>query len=228
VKVNAGITSKGSITLDSMNLPDKKHYMEVLPVMERPAVLFKIDFFPKEKHSDNLWPYENLISTAEHYRGKGFEKVMFSINLHCGENIDKVCQALRFKLTKELPAPGVNSISKLVIKSGDSPVGAEVSAIYSRARKLHESGNYKEALPLYLKVVQKNDNPYRYDAYAPVESGFVIESAFYAAEIENETGNRDHAKRLYSLAAERIKYFEVKAEYIEIERKAQQYLREIK
>jgi hypothetical protein len=224
VRVKAGITAKGSIALNSMGLPFKKSYNEIIPILEKPAVSFDIELFPQEECSDRLWPYENLISAAETFRGKGFRKVMMSVNLFCGVKKDKADQTLRFKLTKEQPAPGVNSISKLMLKKGESPVDTKVSSIYAEARKHHESGNADGALRLYMQIVRSYDNPYRYDPYAPIESGYVIESAFYAAGIENAKGNKERAEKLYKFVADRISYFEVKAEFIEMEKEAIEYL----
>lgn len=224
VNVKAAISAKGSITLNSTDLPFKKNYMEILPVLDRPAVSFDIDYFLYEGCRDQMFPYGNIISAAGVFRDKGFDKVMFTVNLFCDEKRDKPGQKLKFKITKEIPLPGVNSLKRLTLKSGDSPVDAKVSAIYNEARQLHQSGDKKRALQLYMNVISVNDNPYRYDPYAPVESGFVIESAFYAAEIEKERGNKDRAKKLYSLAAERIRYMEVKGEFYEMEKEAVKYL----
>jgi hypothetical protein len=224
VKVKAAITAKGSITLNSTDLPFKKNYMEILPVIERPAVSFDIDYFLHEGCRDQVFPYGNIISAAGIFRDKGFGKVMFTVNLFCEDERDKPEKKLRFKLTKELPPPGVNSLKKLTLNSGESPIDTKVSAIYNEARQLHQSGDKNRALQLYMNVISVNDNPYRYDPYAPVESGFVIESAFYAAEIEKERGNKDRAGKLYSLLVERVKYIEVKGDFYEMEKEAVKYL----
>lgn len=228
VKVKARMTAKGSIALDSMNLPDIKNYREIVPMLEKSAVSFSIDLISGDECSGHLWPYENLISAAENFRGKGFRKVMISANLFCGAKKDKAEQTLRFKLRKDQPVPGVNSIKKLTLKKGESPVDAKAASIYAEARRLHESGNADGALQRYMQIVSMHDNPYRYDPYAPVESGYVIESAFYAAGIENAKGNKSRAKMLYKMVAERISYFEVKAEFIEMEKEAMLYLQKNK
>lgn len=228
VKVKTGITAKGSIALNSMDLPYKKSYNEIIPLLEKPAVSFDIDLFSQEECSDLLWPYETLISAAETFRGKGFRKVMMSVNFFCGVKKDKADQTLRFKLTKDQPVPGVNTISKLTLKKGESPIDAKASSIYAEARRLHESCSAEKALQLYMQIVRSYDNPYRYDPYAPIESGFVIESAFYAAGIENAKGNKVRAEKLYTLVVNRISYFEVKAEFIEMEKEALKYLENTK
>lgn len=224
IKVIGRITAKGSIALNSMDLPYKRNYNEIIPLLDKPAVSFDIDIFSQEECAERLWPFGNLISAAENFRGKGFRKVMLSVNLFCGDKKDKPSQTLRFKLTKHQPEPEVNAISKLMLKKGESPVDAKASSIYAEARRLHESGSADKALQLYMQIVNNYDNPYRYDPYAPIESGFVIESAFYAAGIENEKGNKVRAVKLYKLVADRISYFEVKAEYIELEKAALEYL----
>ncbi len=224
VKVKGRITAKGSITLDSMNLPYNKNYTEIINLLDRPAVSLDVDFIAQDECREQLFPYENLISAAGVFRDKGFGKVMFSVNLFCSEKKEKAYQKLKFKLTKDIPLPGVNSLKKLTVKIGDSPVDAKVSAIYNEARQLHQSGDKKRALQLYMNVISVNDNPYRYDPYAPVESGFVIESAFYAAGIENEKGNKERAKKFYSLVVERVRYIEVKGEFYNMEKEAVKYL----
>lgn len=224
IKVIGRITAKGSITLNSMDLPFTRNYNEIIPLLDKPAVSFDIDIFSQEECTERLRLYENLISAAENFRGKGFRKVMLSVNIFCGDKKDKADQTLRFKLTNGQPVPGVNAISKLMLKKGESPVDAKASSIYGEARKFHESGNADKALQLYMQIVRSYDNPYRYDPYAPIESGFFIESAFYAAGIENEKGNIARAEKLYKLVADRISYFEVKAEFIEMEKEAEKYL----
>ncbi len=224
IKVKAQITSKGSITLNSMDLPYKKNYIEAVPLIDRPAVSFKIDILSHKNCSDSIRPLDSLISAAENFRNRGFGKVMFSVNLFCGDKQDKAYEVLNFKLTRELPLPDQNSIKKLIIKNGGSVVDAKISEIYKDARKQHESGDEKGALPLYMTVVKLNDNPYRYDAYAPAESGYVIESAFYAAEIERKKGNRAGSRKLYSLVADRVRYIEVKGDFYEMEKEALKYL----
>lgn len=224
VKIKARITDKGSITLNSMDLPYKTDYNEIIPLLEKPAVSFNVDLFSQDECSDRIWPFENLISATETFRGKGFRKVMMSVNLFCGGKRDRAYQTLSFKLTKEQPAPGINTIKKLVHKKDEPPFSKEVSSIYAEARKLQESGNAEGALNLYMRIVRNYDNPYRYDPYAPSESGCVIESAFYAAGIERAMGNIQLSKKLYALVAGRIDYFEVKAEFIEMEKEAKKFL----
>jgi hypothetical protein len=224
VTVMARIWARGSIALDSMNLPHKKSYRDILPLLEKPAVSFDVNIHSKDPCAGDPWPYNDLISTADFFREKGFAKVMVSAKHFCSENKDKPYQTLRFKLTGEHHNPSLHSIRKLAIKNGESPVDRKLSSLFSDARKLHESGDVTGALSLYLTIIRIHDNPYRYDAYAPVESGFVIESAFHAAGIEKERGNRIQARKLYSLVAERTKYIEVKSDFYAMEKEAMQYL----
>jgi hypothetical protein len=223
-KIKARITSKRSITLDSMNLPYKKDYNEIIPDIKNPALMIDVDRYSPLVCSDVQWPYTDLITMAERFRKKGFEKVMLSVNLYCGESKEIPYQTLRFKLTKDLPLPGVDSVRSLLKNNGEPASDKKVAAIYDEARKLHQSGEAKAALPLYLSIIRTNDNPYRFDPYAPVESGYVIESAYNAAGIEKESGNSLMAERLYTLVVNRVKYFEAKGDYYTMEQEALAYL----
>lgn len=218
VNVKARITSKGSLALDSMSLPDIRDYNEVVTAMEKPAVSFDIDLFTADDCFDRELPYDYFINAAESFRARGFIKVVFSVNIYCDEKREKASRMLRFKLTKDLPVPAVNSLKKLAVSYDGPQVDVRIREMYSEAEKLRLSGNDVRALNLYMMVVKMNDNPYRYDPYAPAESGLVIESAFYAAEIERKKGNFERARKLYTLVAERLRYIDIKPEYLEMEK----------
>lgn len=85
-----------------------------------------------------------------------------------------------------------------------------------------------KALALNMKILHMTDYPYRYDPYAPVESGFFIESAFFDTGLENEKDHKAASAKLYKLVAERINYIEVKGDFYEMEKEAAKFLENIK
>ncbi len=65
---------------------------------------------------------------------------------------------------------------------------------------------------IYLDIIKKYNNPYRYDPYILLESHYVIESAFAAAEMLHKDGKSGEAEKLYRLIVERMEFHEVKGE----------------
>jgi len=205
------ITSNNSIVFNSMVLPFSTKFTDIISQVNRP----RIGIEARIKHADFNKNAAILTETAESLLDLGFEKISITAFLTSGDGNKDI---LKFKITRRNNKPSADEL-KMLLQSVSSGTYKEAGRLYKTAAEEAAKGNKKEALKIYMNIIKKYDNPYRYDPYILFESHYVTESAYASAELLSEERN-NAAASLYRLAAERLEYHEVKADLYEIYKKA--------
>lgn len=216
--IRASITSKNSIAFDSMSLPYRIRLADVIKEIDRPRISISL----KIKPDDVSRSAKRLSDAAESLLKYGFEKVSFKAELITADRLNDI---LKFKVTKKIHSPSISVLSKL-LTSKESVSIKEAKTMYDKAVSSQKQSDINNALRIYLDIIEKYDNPYRYDPYILLESHNVIESAFAAAEILRGQGKTAESEKLYRLVVERMEFHEVKGELNDMYRTSAERLAE--
>lgn len=212
------ITSDKSITFNSMKLPYNEKFSGVIKQVNNPVANIQL-----EMKSENFTESAAAVShTALSLLNTGFEKVtvIAEISGPSGKH-----DTLKFKITGKYRSPSGTDLRNL-FASQEKTSFKEAEKLYGEASALLREGKKETALRIFLGIVKTYDNPYRFDPYIVLESHYVVQSAFSAAEILDGMGNNTEADNLYKLVTERIEQHEVKAELNDIYRTAVQRVSE--
>lgn len=206
--VTSVITSNNSIAFDSMNLPWHEKFADAVKDIKHPRLGLKL-----KMRSDNFLKSAQLISAAaDKLLLEGFEKVSISADFSTSSGTG---DSIKFKVTSRHRTPSAADLAELLQSYAISSI-KNAGQLYHSAGEAYKEGDHKKALNIYLKIVNDFDNPYRYEPYVLLESHYVVESAFNAAEILRSRGDLDGAAVYYRLVTERLEYHEVKAELNEM------------
>jgi len=215
-RITARISSNNSLAFNSMSLPYHVKFGDVVKYIKKPRLALELKITSPDFTAVTL----KIADTACSMMDAGFEKITVKAELNSGKgNTD----TLKFKITKKNNTPAATDLKKLFQKT-ETATFQNAGDIYKEALELLSQGNNEKALQPFMAIVKEYDNPYRFDGYIPLESHYVIESAFRAAEILDKAGRNSDAKKLYRLIADRLEYHEVKAELNEIYRTAMERL----
>lgn len=214
--VTAVITSNNSIAFDSMSLPWHEKFADAVKDIKHPRLSIKIKL-----RSDNFLKSAQFVASgADKFITAGFEKVTVSADLCAASG---ACESIKFKVTAKHRSPAGPDLAEL-FKSAEAVSMKKAGLLYQSAADAYARGDYNRALQVYRQVVNEYDNPYRYDPYVVLESNYVVESAFNAAEILRVKGDTDSASFYYRLVVERLEFHEVKAELYDMDKAARRRL----
>ncbi len=131
--IRASITSKNSMAFDSMSLPYRSRFSDVIKEVDRPRISITLKMKPDDLSRSMKKPADAADSLLRY----GFEKVCFKAEF---ANVNGLSDILKFKVTKKLHSPSIADLREL-LSSHQSASLKEAKIMYDKAVSLQEQSN---------------------------------------------------------------------------------------